>query len=161
MVRIRDKLAALSFLSDAAQPLTQAIDDVLGECGNLTPITGGPLVRLKAMALLLADPVRSQQVVDSSAVAKTIDGMWVPTGQTDATLSNEAQECGDDEGVDEGLVEDDASFDTLPHSGEKCQDAVITPDIEAEASEEAEADEGEGQNEEEEEAETADSGFWF
>jgi hypothetical protein len=75
LTRIRGKLAALSFLSGAAQPLTDAIDDVLVECGSMTPITGGPLVRLKAMALLLADPVRSQQVVDASAATAAIDDM--------------------------------------------------------------------------------------
>ncbi len=151
LTRIRGKLAALSFLSGAAEPLTQAIDDVLGECGNLTPITGGPLVRLKAMALLLADPVRSQQVVDASVVAKTIDGMWAPATQADQVFSDEAQECVDEE--DEEEVAGEIALESAPHEAADRDDAEKPmPEPDGQADEEAQ---------DEEEAETADSGFWF
>lgn len=136
LLRIRNKLDALSFLSGAAQPLTEAIDDVLAECGRMPVITGGTLVRLKAMASLLADPVRSQQVLDASVAEKAIDGMWAPAVQ-DAHSSDTF------ELTEEEVAEDDEYEAESENTGEHA------------------LDQDEVGNENEEEAETANSGFWF
>ncbi len=142
LVRMRDKLGALAFLSGAAQPLTEAINDVLAECRPMPVITGGPLVRLKAMASLLADPVRSQQALDASVVRKAIDGMWAPA--TQETHPDMSFEWAEDEVADAFEAE-------LDESPER-EDAAETPDPQGSA-EEKEAEEGE--------AEQAEAGFWF
>lgn len=155
LVRIRDKLEALAFLSGAAQPLNAAINEVLAECRPMPVITGGPLVRLKAMASLLADPVRSQQVLDASVVRKAIDGMWAPAAQeTHPDMSFEWAEEEVEEVADgEAEAEADAFEADLDESPEREDAEAGAPDLQTSAEEEAE--------EEADEAEQAESSFWF
>lgn len=141
LVRIRDKLQALAFLSGAAQPLTEAIEDVLAECWPAPVITGGLLVRVKALASLLADPVRSQQVLDVSVFRKEID-MWAPT----------AQEAHPDMSFEWAGEEVADAFEAELDESPEREDAVEPPDPQGSA-EEKEA--------EEDEAEQAEAGFWF
>ncbi|HEY9249585.1 MAG TPA: DUF3150 domain-containing protein [Rariglobus sp.] len=148
LLRIRNKLDALAFLSGAAQPLVEAIDEVLGECGRMPVITGGPLVRLKAMAGLLAEPTRSQQVLDASVVRKEIDGMWAPAAQE--THPDTSFEWAEEDGEAEAEAEADA-FEAEPDESPERKDAEEgAPDLLGPVVEE-----------EEDEAEQAESGFWF